>query len=96
MGQAKEGEEAKQRLGALVASMKAGVADLARQEEEAARRKAQLLRAAGRHQPVALDRAAEERQEREKDERLAARRAAEAKKGPDADLDDLLAGLDKL
>ncbi len=36
---AKDGEEAKQRLGALVASMKAGVADLAKQEEEAARRK---------------------------------------------------------
>jgi hypothetical protein len=95
--------------------MKAGVADLARQEEEAARRKALLLRAAGglgmavdgmasaadsfrggKPQPAALDRAAEERQEREKDERLAARRAAESKKGPDAELDDLLAGLDKL
>ncbi len=113
---AKDGEEAKQRLGALVASMKAGVVDMAKQEEEAARRKALLLRAAGglgravdgmanaadsfrggNHQPVRLDQAAEERQEREKDERLAARRAAEApKKNADADLDDLLAGLDKL
>ncbi len=52
----------------------------------------------GRQGPAPADLAEEERQEREKDERLAARRAAAAapQKSADADLDDLLAGLDKL
>ncbi len=43
----KDSDEAKQRLNNLVSAMKSNVADLAAQEEAAARRKAELLRTAG-------------------------------------------------
>lgn len=43
----KDSDDAKQRLNNLVASMKSNVADLAAQEEAAARRKQELLRTAG-------------------------------------------------
>lgn len=124
----KDSEDAKNRLNNLVASMKANVADLAAQEEAAARRKAELLRTAGGlgravdsmasaanafrggHTAPVLDQHEIDRQEREKDDKLAKRQADHdagrgnsnnnnnnnAGKGTDKELDDLLSGLDSL
>lgn len=121
----KDSEDAKARLNNLVAGMKSQVADLAAQEEAAARRKAELLRQAGGlgravdnmanaansfkagHVAPTLNQAEIDRQEREKDEKLAAKQAEQnrhvappPKAAPartnDAELDDLLEGLNNL
>jgi len=115
----KDSEDAKNRLNNLVAAMKNNVADLAAQEEAAARRKAELLRTAGGlgravdgmasaanafksgHEAPALDQREIDRQEREKDEKLAKRQhehdsAVKNSAHADKELDDLLSGLDRL
>jgi len=119
----KDSDDAKSRLANLVSSMKANVADLAKQEEEANRRKQMLLRAAGGlgmavdsmagsaqafregsgHKAAMPTQAEMDEEERRKNERLginasdnAAPAAASSRPKDDADLDDLLAGLDAL